>query len=144
VALPKKFTRNWPVHRSNSTLNPFEAVRFRFDVLHQTDLSRGDKADAAFMQSLGIATVRETTRRAQTHFTNRAKRKASPGAERPPRRKSATVCGASPPKAPSSSPSPKRMARYESRLRPNPTQPRARLMRRIEQMHPIHDKASLQ
>ncbi|CAN5280326.1 DEAD/DEAH box helicase [soil metagenome] len=169
VLCPKKLTRNWSVYRSNSTLNPFEADRFRFDVLHHTDLSRDggvsngitlddlnwgnydlivideshnfrnnalavqrpgdkeprrtryqrlmediitaglrtkvlllsatpvnnqladlrnqisfiaggdvardDKADAAFKESLGISTVRDTTRKAQTHFTNWAKRK---------------------------------------------------------------------
>ena len=169
VLCPKKLTRNWSVYRSNSTLNPFEEDRFRFDVLHHTDLSRtggdsngislgdlnwgnydlivideshnfrnnslaaqrpgektprrtryqrlmediitagirtkvlllsatpvnnqladlrnqisfiaggdvarDDKADAAFQQSLGISTVRETTRKAQTHFTHWAKRK---------------------------------------------------------------------
>ena len=173
VLCPKKLTRNWSVYRSNSTLNPFEKDRFRFDVLNHTDLSRDggvsngitlsdvnwgnydlvvideshnfrnnalaaqrpgdkkprrtryqrlmediissgvktkvlllsatpvnnqlsdlrnqisfiaggdvardDKADAAFTNTLGIATVRETTRMAQTHFTNWAKR---PPAER--------------------------------------------------------------
>jgi SNF2 family DNA or RNA helicase len=174
VLCPKKLVRNWSVYRSNSTLNPFEKDRFRFDVLHHTDLSRetgvsngitladlnwgnydlvvideshnfrnnalatqrpgdqkprrtryqrvmediiasgvrtkvlllsatpvnnqladlrnqisfiaggdvarDDKADAAFKESLGIATVRDTTRKAQTHFTNWAKRK--PGERR--------------------------------------------------------------
>ncbi len=40
VLCPKKLNRNWTVYRSNSTLNPFAADRFRFDVLHHTDLSR--------------------------------------------------------------------------------------------------------
>lgn len=40
VLCPKKLKRNWIVYRSNSTLNPFDADRFRFDVLHHTDLSR--------------------------------------------------------------------------------------------------------
>ncbi|MCX7002740.1 MAG: helicase-related protein [bacterium] len=167
VLCPKKLRRNWSVYRSNSTLNPFAEDRFRFDVLHHTDLSReagdsngidlatlnwgaydlvvideshnfrnnklatqrpGDEkqrrsryqrlmddiissgvrtkvlllsatpvnnqladlrnqisfiagadvvrnnvADAAFNTKLGIASVRETTRKAQTHFTNWAK-----------------------------------------------------------------------
>jgi SNF2 family DNA or RNA helicase len=173
VLCPKKLTRNWSVYRSNSLLNPFEKDRFRFDVLHHTDLSlekgesngidlaslnwgnydlvvideshnfrnnalaaqrpgdkksrrtryqrlmedivsggvktkvlllsatpvnnqladlrnqisfiaggdvaRNEKADAAFTNALGIASVRETTRLAQTHFTQWAKR---PSAER--------------------------------------------------------------
>ena len=37
---PKKLRRNWTVYRSNSTLNPFLADRFRYDVLSHTDLSR--------------------------------------------------------------------------------------------------------
>ncbi len=40
VLCPKKLRRNWSVYRSNSTLNPFDGDRFRFDVLHHTDLSR--------------------------------------------------------------------------------------------------------
>ncbi len=40
VLCPKKLRRNWTVYRSNSTLNPFSNDRFRFDVLHHTDLSR--------------------------------------------------------------------------------------------------------
>jgi SNF2 family DNA or RNA helicase len=40
VLCPKKLNRNWTVYRSNSTLNPFADDRFRFDVLHHTDLSR--------------------------------------------------------------------------------------------------------
>ena len=40
VLCPKKLRRNWTVYRSNSTLNPFLADRFRYDVLSHTDLSR--------------------------------------------------------------------------------------------------------
>ncbi|MBE7537698.1 MAG: ATP-dependent helicase [Opitutaceae bacterium] len=40
VLCPKKLRRNWTVYRQPSTLNPFEADRFRYDVLHHTDLSR--------------------------------------------------------------------------------------------------------
>ena len=42
VLCPKKLRRNWTVYGQPSTLNPFEADRFRFDVLHHTDLSRED------------------------------------------------------------------------------------------------------
>lgn len=167
VLCPKKLRRNWTVYRSNSSLNPFLADRFRYDVLSHTDLSRergdvdgidlgtlnwgnydlivideshnfrnnafarqrpgeqqrrsryqrliediitsgirtkvlllsatpvnnqladlrnqisfiaggdvirNDKADAAFTETLGINSVRETSRMAQTHFTNWAKK----------------------------------------------------------------------
>lgn len=40
VLCPKKLRRNWIVYRQPSALNPFERDRFRFDVLHHTDLSR--------------------------------------------------------------------------------------------------------
>ncbi len=40
VLCPKKLRRNWIVYRQPSALNPFQQDRFRFDVLHHTDLSR--------------------------------------------------------------------------------------------------------
>ncbi|MDF1592768.1 MAG: helicase-related protein, partial [Desulfobacterales bacterium] len=169
VLCPKKLRRNWTVYRSNSSLNPFLADRFRYDVLSHTDLSRDrgdvdgidlgtlnwgnydlvvideshnfrnnalarqrpgeqprqsryerlmkdiitsgvrtkvlllsatpvnnqladlrnqisfiaggdvardDRADTAFTESLGIESIRETSRKAQTQFTNWAKKPA--------------------------------------------------------------------
>jgi SNF2 family DNA or RNA helicase len=40
VLCPKKLSRNWTVYRSNDILNPFSGDKFRYDVLHHTDLSR--------------------------------------------------------------------------------------------------------
>jgi SNF2 family DNA or RNA helicase len=40
VLCPKKLADNWLLYRQNSKLNPFERDRFRYDVLHHTDLSR--------------------------------------------------------------------------------------------------------
>lgn len=40
VLCPKKLTKNWTKYRNNSSLNPFLSDRFRYDVLHHTDLSR--------------------------------------------------------------------------------------------------------
>lgn len=40
VLCPKKLKRNWTIYRQPSSLNPFQSDRFRFDVLHHTDLSR--------------------------------------------------------------------------------------------------------
>lgn len=40
VLCPKKLADNWLLYRMNSALNPFLADRFRYDVLHHTDLSR--------------------------------------------------------------------------------------------------------
>lgn len=40
VLCPKKLRRNWTIYRSNSSLNPFNNDRFRYDVLSHTDLSR--------------------------------------------------------------------------------------------------------
>jgi SNF2 family DNA or RNA helicase len=40
VLCPKKLRENWTVYRLNDQLNPFLGDRFRYDVLHHTDLSR--------------------------------------------------------------------------------------------------------
>jgi len=40
VLCPKKLTRNWTIYKNPSTLNPFSDDKFRYDVLHHTDLSR--------------------------------------------------------------------------------------------------------
>jgi len=40
VLCPKKLADNWLLYRQNSALNPFLTDRFRYDVLHHTDLSR--------------------------------------------------------------------------------------------------------
>lgn len=40
VLCPKKLGRNWTIYRSPSSLNPFADDKFRYDVLHHTDLSR--------------------------------------------------------------------------------------------------------
>ncbi len=40
VLCPKKLSRNWTIYRTPSSLNPFSDDRFRYDVLHHTDLSR--------------------------------------------------------------------------------------------------------
>ena len=47
VLCPKKLRDNWTVYRYPTSLNPFMADRFRFDVLSHTDLSRefGESGD---------------------------------------------------------------------------------------------------
>jgi SNF2 family DNA or RNA helicase len=55
--------------------NQLADLRNQISFIAGGDVARNDKADAAFKESLGIATVRDTTRKAQTHFTNWAKRK---------------------------------------------------------------------
>jgi SNF2 family DNA or RNA helicase len=40
VLCPKKLSRNWTIYRNPSSLNPFADDKFRYDVLHHTDLSR--------------------------------------------------------------------------------------------------------
>lgn len=40
VLCPKKLSRNWTIYRSPDKLNPFTEDKFRYDVLHHTDLSR--------------------------------------------------------------------------------------------------------
>jgi hypothetical protein len=40
VLCPKKLSRNWTIYRHPGSLNPFSDDKFRYDVLHHTDLSR--------------------------------------------------------------------------------------------------------
>lgn len=40
VLCPKKLSRNWTIYRNPDKLNPFTEDKFRYDVLHHTDLSR--------------------------------------------------------------------------------------------------------
>ena len=40
VLCPKKLSRNWTIYRNPDRLNPFSDDKFRYDVLHHTDLSR--------------------------------------------------------------------------------------------------------
>ncbi len=40
VMCPKKLSRNWTIYRNPDRLNPFVDDKFRYDVLHHTDLSR--------------------------------------------------------------------------------------------------------
>ena len=56
--------------------NQLADLRNQISFIAGGDVTRDDKADAAFKESLGISTVRDTTRKAQTHFTNWAKRKS--------------------------------------------------------------------
>jgi hypothetical protein len=53
VLCPKKLTRNWTIYRQPSDLNPFMADRFRYDVLHHTDLSRA----SGEVNSIDLATL---------------------------------------------------------------------------------------
>ncbi len=53
VLCPKKLRRNWTVYRSNSSLNPFDKDRFRYDVLSHTDLSR-ERGD---VDGIDLATI---------------------------------------------------------------------------------------
>lgn len=40
VLCPKKLSRNWTIYTNPNRLNPFADDKFRYDVLHHTDLSR--------------------------------------------------------------------------------------------------------
>ncbi|MFC2076710.1 helicase-related protein [candidate division KSB1 bacterium] len=53
VLCPKKLTRNWTIYRSPSSLNPFSEDKFRYDVLHHTDLSRDSgEVNGIYLDSL--------------------------------------------------------------------------------------------
>ncbi len=53
VLCPKKLSRNWTVYTQPSSLNPFTKDKFRFDVLHHTDLSR----DAGNVNGISLDTL---------------------------------------------------------------------------------------
>lgn len=53
VLCPKKLADNWLIYRQNSALNPFEKDRFRYDVLHHTDLSR----ETGFSNGIDLAAL---------------------------------------------------------------------------------------
>jgi SNF2 family DNA or RNA helicase len=53
VLCPKKLTRNWTIYRNPSTLNPFSDDKFRYDVLHHTDLSR----DSGTVNGIDLSTL---------------------------------------------------------------------------------------
>jgi SNF2 family DNA or RNA helicase len=55
--------------------NQLADLRNQISFIAGGDVTRDDGADAVFAQSLGIPSVKETTRIAQTHFTNWAKKK---------------------------------------------------------------------
>lgn len=56
--------------------NQLSDLRNQISFIAGGDVARDDRPDSAFRESLGIASVRETSRMAQTHFTNWAKRPA--------------------------------------------------------------------
>jgi len=59
--------------------NQLADLRNQISFIAGGDVARHDRPDAAFAENLGIESVRETSRKAQTHFTNWAKK---PVAER--------------------------------------------------------------
>ena len=59
--------------------NQLSDLRNQISFIAGGDVARNDRSDAAFSETLGIESVRETSRMAQTHFTNWAKK---PVAER--------------------------------------------------------------
>jgi superfamily II DNA or RNA helicase len=56
--------------------NQLADLRNQISFIAGGDVAREDRADAAFKDSLGIDSVRETSRKAQSHFTNWAKKPA--------------------------------------------------------------------
>lgn len=53
VLCPKKLRDNWTVYKDNSLLNPFDADRFRYDVVSHTDLSR----ETGYSGDINLATL---------------------------------------------------------------------------------------
>lgn len=80
VLCPKKLSRNWTVYRNNDRLNPFADDRFRYDVLHHTDLSRetgevnGINLETINWGAYDLVVIDESH-----NFRNNAKAKQEPG-----------------------------------------------------------------
>ena len=80
VLCPKKLSRNWTIYRNPDKLNPFADDKFRYDVLHHTDLSR-EKGDVNGLQletlnwgAYDLVVIDESH-----NFRNNAKAKQEPG-----------------------------------------------------------------
>jgi len=80
VLCPKKLSRNWTIYRSPDRLNPFADDKFRYDVLHHTDLSRdtgdvnGLKLETLNWGAYDLVVIDESH-----NFRNNAKAKQEPG-----------------------------------------------------------------
>jgi hypothetical protein len=58
VLCPKKLSRNWTIYRNPSSLNPFSDDKFRYDVLHHTDLSRESGRSTAHLDLAQLGRLR--------------------------------------------------------------------------------------
>lgn len=80
VLCPKKLSRNWTVYRNNDRLNPFAEDRFRYDVLHHTDLSRETgEVNGINLETLNWGAYDLVVIDESHNFRNNSKAKQEPG-----------------------------------------------------------------
>ena len=85
VLCPKKLSRNWTIFRNPSALNPFSDDKFRYDVLHHTDLSReSGTVNGLHLESLNWGAYDLVVIDESHNFRNNAMATQRPG--EPPRR----------------------------------------------------------
>jgi len=83
VLCPKKLSRNWTIYRSPDKLNPFTEDKFRYDVLHHTDLSR-DKGEVngLYLETLNWGAYDLVVIDESHNFRNNARAKQEEGEPR--------------------------------------------------------------
>ncbi len=83
VLCPKKLSRNWTIYKSPDKLNPFTEDKFRYDVLHHTDLSR-DKGEVngLYLETLNWGAYDLVVIDESHNFRNNARAKQEEGEPR--------------------------------------------------------------
>ena len=83
VLCPKKLSRNWTIFKNPSTLNPFSDDKFRFDVLHHTDLSRENgNVNGLILESLNWGAYDLVVIDESHNFRNNVQATQRPGEEK--------------------------------------------------------------
>lgn len=80
VLCPKKLSRNWTIYRNPDKLNPFSDDKFRYDVLHHTDLSREEgEVNGLQLETLNWSTYDLVVIDESHNFRNNARAKQEEG-----------------------------------------------------------------
>jgi SNF2 family DNA or RNA helicase len=83
VLCPKKLSRNWTIYRNPDLLNPFADDKFRYDVLHHTDLSREQgEVNGLTLESLNWGAYDLVVIDESHNFRNNKRAKQEPGEAR--------------------------------------------------------------
>jgi len=83
VLCPKKLSRNWTIYRNPDLLNPFADDKFRYDVLHHTDLSRDrGEVNGLHLETLNWGAYDLVVIDESHNFRNNTHAKQEPGEKR--------------------------------------------------------------